>query len=122
MKLAPIGKAYATSEALKDYTESALTAIADRASNQAQMSSGLLVAILAARADGFQQPHRCAAGTLRWRAAGRTLLHAKTRALDPLDELEEYWQAHGAKWKRTLEILDVRAAWQYSSNSCSTLP
>ena len=76
------------------------------------MIFGLLAAIIAARADGFQQPHRCAAGTLRWRAAGRTLLHAKTRALDPLDELEEYWRAHGAKWKRTLEILDVRAAWQ----------
>ena len=25
---------------------------------------------------------------------------------------EIYWQAHGAKWKRTMEILDVRAAWQ----------
>ena len=76
------------------------------------MISGLLAAILAARAVGFQRPHRCAAGTLRWRAAAKTMLHAKTRAIHPLDELEAYWQAHGAKWKRTLEILDVRAAWQ----------
>ena len=67
------------------------------------MIFGLLAAMLAARADGFQRPHRCAAGTM---------LRAKTRAVDPLDELEAYWQAHGAKWKRTLEILDVRAAWQ----------
>ena len=76
------------------------------------MMFGLIAAGLAARADGFQRPHRCAAGTLRWRAAGRTLLRAKTRAVDPSDELEAYWQAHGPKWKRTLEILDVRAAWQ----------
>ena len=69
----------------------------------------LLVSI-AARADGFQRPN----GLHRppRHAAGTTRLRAKTRALDPLDELEEYWQAHGAKWKRTLEILDVRAAWQ----------
>ena len=64
----------------------------------------LLLALLVLDADGFRGPLRPA---LR-----RSSLRAKTRALDPLDELEAYWQAHGAKWKRTLEILDVRAAWQ----------
>ena len=63
-----------------------------------------LLALLVLDADGFRGPLRPA---LR-----RSSLRAKTRALDPLDELEAYWQAHGAKWKRTLEILDVRAAWQ----------
>ena len=65
----------------------------------------LLVATLvgiAARADGFQRPER----------RGATILRGKTRGVDPLDELETYWEQHGAKWKRTLEILDVRAAWQ----------
>ena len=63
-----------------------------------------LLALLVLDADGFRGPLRPA---LR-----RSSLRAKTRAVDPLDELEAYWQAHGAKWKRTLEILDVRAAWQ----------
>ena len=36
---------------------------------------------------------------------------AKTRGESAEDELERYWAAHGAKWKRPCEMLDVRAAW-----------
>lgn len=60
--------------------------------------------VLLALAAGFRAPLR--------RGLGTTLLHAKTRAVDTLDELEEYWNEHSSKWKRPLEILDVRAAWE----------
>lgn len=41
----------------------------------------------------------------------QTTVWAKTRAESPEDECAAYWAAHGAKWKRPCEMLDVKAAW-----------
>merc|ERR1719482_2521605 len=60
--------------------------------------------------NGFGRIGRRVASTQLQASTNETPPRAKTRAIDPSEELEEYWQEHGAKWKRQLEILDVQAA------------